>query len=62
MVLDFVLLSRKEIFKKGIYFMDWQEAQKHWGILADAISELIKKVESEIGSQNFRAVSQQPHG
>ena len=37
--------------------MDWQEVQKHWENLSDAISELIKKVEAEIGSQNFGTVN-----
>ena len=37
--------------------MNWQDVQKRWGEIADAISELISKVETEIGSKNFRAVS-----
>lgn len=37
--------------------MDCFEVQEHWGNLMIAISELIKKVEAEIGSQNFKDVS-----
>ena len=37
--------------------MNCFEVQEHWGNLANAISELIKKVEAETGSQSFRDIS-----